>query len=588
MPHKFVPRKSFGRKEPTTPEPSVPETQVPEPDLSQPSLSDPGLSAPTAPEPPALDPASSDNSLTAPSLPEPPGDEPTPAVEKPAGVPPLGGKVRSAKDSILKKLPGKGARKPFSKLNAIKKEAIAPRMAVRTGMPTGMLLAICGVVFLLVAGGIMVFIVNQVPGYRTETVKHATRLDWIFVEGKKSKKEPDAIMSTFDAGNDSLKQRYELYVPRQCEKDNPEYDKDKKYPVILYLSPEAKPSGWSSWKTICQKYGVIFASPYGVGEKERPNLWERTRIALDVLDDVRRKYPNTDPDCTYVVGSEGSARLACHLGFALPELFGGVVAISGGDLPRDEPWMRQRVAERLSVAWIARSEKDPSKLEIEKLYKPFLQDGLNVRCKEWYVEGQGKSIPEEKLEEVYQWLEVGAKDRHKLAAKYPATSMPGDAAWQPADQVKLVFAEAMQRIKDAEDKDKRNYFVGYEQLRGALGRWEDLPAANKEISEVTAAFLNEHGKVQKTPWYDEHVKFLYKQDQALARALTAYLTGKVDQVDPARQQADWERRNQWFTHGIDLWNKIIQDPSSGADKAEAEKGRADLEKAKLGTVAVTP
>src|SRR5262245_59849952 len=115
--------------------------------------------------------------------------------------------------------------------------------------------------------------------------------------------------------------------------------------------------------------------------------------------------------------------------------------------------MRQRVAERLSVAWITRTEKDPSMQEIKKLYQPFLNDGLNVRCEVWCLEGQSRSIPEQTLEEVYQWLDKGAKDRRALAEKYRSTSMPGDVAWQRPDWAKRVYDEAMLRIKDDNDKD---------------------------------------------------------------------------------------------------------------------------------------
>src|SRR5262245_5639009 len=155
--------------------------------------------------------------------------------------------------------------------------------------------------------------------------------------------------------------------------------------------------------------------------------------------------------------------------------------------------MRQRVAERLSVAWITRTEKNPSMQDIKKLYQPFLNDGLNVRSEAWCLEGQSRSIPEQTPERVYKWRHKAAKDRRALAAKCRSTSLPGAVAWQRSDGAKRVYDEAMLRIKDDNDKDKRSYFAGYERLRGCHDRWEDVPVAK----EVITSFLEEHDKILK-------------------------------------------------------------------------------------------
>jgi len=55
---------------------------------------------------------------------------------------------------------------------------------------------------------------------------------------------------------------------------------------------------------------------------------QRTRIVLDMLDDVRR-HQRIDADQTYITGFSGGGRMACAIGFALPEYFGGVAPVCG-------------------------------------------------------------------------------------------------------------------------------------------------------------------------------------------------------------------------------------------------------------------
>src|SRR5262249_22922688 len=155
--------------------------------------------------------------------------------------------------------------------------------------------------FLLVGGGVAFLVMNQVPGYRSGVpVTAATRLDWTFVGGKKSLPEAPMEMSLYEWKN----QRFDLYVP-------PEVD-PAGGPGVLFISPEARPSGWGAWQKVCVEQKVIFAAPHGTND-ERP-FAERVRIALDVLDEVRRTN-KTDPDRTYIVGFAGGGRVACRIAF---------------------------------------------------------------------------------------------------------------------------------------------------------------------------------------------------------------------------------------------------------------------------------
>src|SRR5581483_11032963 len=183
-----------------------------------------------------------------------------------------------------------------------------------------------------------------VVGYQARAAVSApTRIDWTFVVGNQSLTEPPA---KWLSGYDSTAQEYEVYVP-------PRRDPKKPLPVLLFVSP-VPIGGWGAFEALCRQRGILYAAPYNAGN-DCP-LPKRTRIVLDVLDDLRRNYP-IDPDRTYLTGLSGGGYMASAIAFALPEYFGGVMPICGsGDL-RQESWLRQRAVERLSVALLT-GEKD--------------------------------------------------------------------------------------------------------------------------------------------------------------------------------------------------------------------------------------
>src|SRR6266480_1716891 len=81
------------------------------------------------------------------------------------------------------------------------------------------------------------------------------------------------------------------------------------------------------------------AAPYGAGNSTPAG--QRARIILDVLDDVRRQYA-IDPDLTYLTGFSGGGRMACAIGFALPEYFGGVIPLCGTNTIGAPTYLRHR------------------------------------------------------------------------------------------------------------------------------------------------------------------------------------------------------------------------------------------------------
>ena len=155
----------------------------------------------------------------------------------------------------------------------------------------------------------------------------------------------------------------------------------------------------TSTSFFCSGSGVFFASPFGAGNSTAAGV--RTRIILDVLDDVRRQY-RIDPAQTYITGFSGGGRMACAIGFALPEYFGGVAPICGTNPIGGSAYLRHRAEERLSVAFVT-GEKDFNRVNTKSAEEHgFRKEGFaSVHYLE--VPGLGHALPEAK------WLEEGLK-----------------------------------------------------------------------------------------------------------------------------------------------------------------------------------
>jgi len=486
-------------------------------------------------------------------LPEPGVDEP-PITKEPI----LRGKSRSAKDSILKKLPKPAPKsvaamrgpRSSGKLFEARPKAPPPRVRVPSAVPTTGLLLLSLLAFILIGGSAALFLFSQVPGYKSNVaVTQPTRLDWTFVEGRRSLDKPRAEHSMYDPNRGG----FELYIPPPrpdaAEPAPP-------LPAVVFLSGDRKAAGWSSWREVCINHGVAYVSPHNAGD-DRP-IWERARATLDALDQVRREH-KLDPERTYIVGQGGGARVACKIAFALPELFGGVVGIGGGALPRDELWLRQRMVDRLSVGWVI-GGRDPSLPEVERLLTP-LYTQLKVRTHTWSLPNLARSMPPTStLDEVYLWLDdkEAIAQRRQLAAAYGAASMPPDAGWTQAEWAQKLLEEAQLRVSKPE-----TYTVGTAQLGGIAERWEGLAEAN-----AAQRLYQELLQKDKQTLVNE-IKVRHLQDLAIARALTAYLTGPLDFNDMVRNGWQFERFQLWHGEAADLWNRIIANRPGEAEENEA-------------------
>jgi hypothetical protein len=380
-------------------------------------------------------------------------------------------------------------------------------------------------------------------GYRPKVfISGPTRLDWTFAVASQSLANPPAAWLP---RYDSIAQNYELFVPSRRGSAK------KPLPVIVFISPTNEPLGWKHFEGLCKDNDILFAGPRNAGNDCPPK--QRVRIVLDVLDDLRRNH-YTDPDRTYLAGFSGGGRIACAVAFALPELFGGVMPIcAGGDL-RDEPWLRHRVIERLSVALLT-GERDFNRGEVERLRGPYLKE-VGVRTRVWTQPALPHNVPAEKyLGEAFRWLDQAAAARQEAARKNPALHLAGNAAPSREEQAKAMLAEGKKRLGRRE-----TLYSGLMQIQGCMKRWPDLPTAAQ-----AKQILLEYEAKKDRPWEADDLAEQRRFLTARARALDGYASG-----DLAREYV--KMRPDMAREAIELWKKVLADaPDSPAGREAAHR-----------------
>ncbi len=319
-------------------------------------------------------------------------------------------------------------------------------------------------------------------GYHEKVAVTApTRLDWVFgVANQSPATPPGGWLKDYD----STGQSYELFVPQ-------DYTAKRSWPVVIFVSPGDKAMGFRSWRTACEKLGIIFAGPHGAGNN--CDSRKRVRIVLDVLDAVRRKF-NTDVDRTYIAGFSGGGRIALGLAFSLPEHFGGVVPICAAGELREEAWLRRRVIDRVSVALLT-GERDFNRGEVERFRGPLLRD-VGVRTRWWVYPKLGHGVPGgDALVEVVNWLDEKADERRALAKAYPATHVAGAGAPSRAEFAAELLSEGKAKISAPKTR-----YAGLMLLQGVYKRWPDLPQA-AEARKI----LLKYDEDRESGWQEEDI-----------------------------------------------------------------------------------
>jgi hypothetical protein len=302
---------------------------------------------------------------------------------------------------------------------------------------------------------------------RNVTVSGPTRLDWEFVSHRFARDAADQV-DTYD----SKKQRYQLYIPQN-------YSKTRSWPLIVFVSPSKEPVGWDRFEHTCVREGIFFCSPHRAGNTVPGGL--RSRIILDVTDDVRRRF-RIDPDQTYIGGFSGGGRLACTVGFAMPEIFSGIIPVCGTNPPGGLAYLRHRLVDRVSVAFVT-GEQDFNRRENEVWMAPYLKD-LEIRSRLWIAPGLGHDIPGPAvMDDVVAWLAADVKRRRDDARDRPLLNFKADEALRDDALANRLLDGAQSELKHSP-----RVWQGVAILHGVSSRWPKSQAAvkAKELLEKIA------------------------------------------------------------------------------------------------------
>ncbi len=375
-----------------------------------------------------------------------------------------------------------------------------------------------------------------------------TRIDWTFTMGRRSWAEyPDDWLKEYPE-----KTTYDLYVPQSYEENQPSG-------LLLFISPTPRAMATRRWRDVCDELNLILAAPHASGNKCDTRV--RVKIVLDVLDEVRRKY-RIDTDRTYLSGFSGGGRMTCKIGFSLPEYFGGLIPIgSAGELRINEAYMRKRVADRLSVAFVVGSE-DFNFTEVTKWRGPLLESS-GVRTKTLVVDGMGHSIPKSPvLIEAVRWLDEGIEQRRELAEQYPSTRIAGDQTPPThAEQAKALFDEANLMVLDEQRK-----FDGQMLLKGVATRYEKSENA-VDYSERSRRLLKLNNNWQRIE-ADRFMDYFAERSRGFDRLALEEVNSFYDAQREVRYQ-----------HAIQNWARIIRQGADGELLKEARERIQVLKKA---------
>jgi predicted esterase len=293
---------------------------------------------------------------------------------------------------------------------------------------------------------------------RNVAVSAPTRLDWEFV-ARRFGRDADELPEKYEP----KKQKYQLFIPAG-------YSRKKLWPLIVFISPANDPVGWPAFETVCEREGIFFCCPFKAGNKVAGGL--RSRIILDMTDDVRRRF-RIDPDQTYIGGFSGGGRMACTVGFALPEVFAGIIPVCGTNPPGPLTYLRHRLVDRVSVAFVT-GELDFNRRENEEWMAPYLKE-LEIRSNLWVVPGVGHDIPGPAvMEDVVAWLAADVQRRREDARARPNLSLNADEAFRDEALASRLLEAAQSELKEPE-----RIWHAVAILAGVISRWPKSETADK-------------------------------------------------------------------------------------------------------------
>jgi phospholipase/carboxylesterase len=180
----------------------------------------------------------------------------------------------------------------------------------------------------------------------------------------------------------------DLHVPEH-------YEARYAYPLIVWLSSADKSDG--NLRPLMRR--ISDRNCFGVAVRTLPGELVEDRI-FETVAGLRRKY-HLHSERIYLAGSGDDAVQALKTGFARPEWFGGIIALSA-DLPQQHRWLSRFDALRGKRVLLGAGRDDMAQVESTRRFQRVLwSGGLSVRAVSYDFRDQ---IDDGLLREIDRWM----------------------------------------------------------------------------------------------------------------------------------------------------------------------------------------
>ncbi len=210
---------------------------------------------------------------------------------------------------------------------------------------------------------------------------------------------------THRVGNDSndVPTEYMVYLP-------PDYHPLRYYPTVVAIHDGRGPaSAIEWWKTEAARRGYIVIAPEYLlaGQPRDYQFSDSEHAAIELsLRDARKRY-SIDSDRVFLGGQVVGGTIALDFGFGHPDLFAGIVSISGQ--PAKYVYAYRKHAERLPL-YIVTGELAPAAKEavFDGFARQMISEALDVTFVEYFRRGL-EDLPEE-APAAFEWMDKRKRD----------------------------------------------------------------------------------------------------------------------------------------------------------------------------------
>ncbi len=190
----------------------------------------------------------------------------------------------------------------------------------------------------------------------------------------------------------------------------PEYQPSRSYPAVVALHDGRGPNAAVDWLAAeaARRGYIVIAPEYNVpGEGKAFHYSTGEHAAAELsLRDARKRY-SIDSDRVYLAGQLEGGNMAIDLGLGHPDLFAGVVSISG--FPFKYAYKYKQQVDHLPI-YIALGEMAPAAREVafDKYFKPMILDVQDVTYVDYLKRGL-EELPEE-VPSFFDWMDRRRRD----------------------------------------------------------------------------------------------------------------------------------------------------------------------------------